>query len=124
VASVSSDGLALEFRNLLCSPENGEWVLSEPSKTPPLTQNPDGGPLKHLCWAPTGSELAVIDAAGRVTLLTIFSSLNKPTLSRPCQGDPADDLHGVVGCYWLNQAPYPANRPVRPFILIMSVDMF
>jgi mediator of RNA polymerase II transcription subunit 16 len=113
IASITPDGAVLEFRNLRCHPENGEWALSEPTKTPPLTSNLDGGPLKHICWSPTGSELAVIDAAGRVTILSIFSSLNKPTLSRHCQGDPADDLHGVVGCYWLNLAPYPANRPVR-----------
>jgi mediator of RNA polymerase II transcription subunit 16 len=111
IASITPDGAVLEFRNLRCSPEDGNWALSEPTKTPPLTSNLDGGPLKHICWSPTGSELAVIDAAGRVTILSIFSSLNKPTLSRHCQGDPADDLHGVVGCYWLN-APYPANRPV------------
>ena len=112
IASITPDGAVLEFRNLRCNPENGTWALSEPTKTPPLTSNLDGGPLKHICWSPTGSELAVIDAAGRVTILSIFSSLNKPTLSRHCQGDPADDLHGVVGCYWLNLAPYPANRPV------------
>jgi mediator of RNA polymerase II transcription subunit 16 len=72
----------------------------------------DGGPLKHLCWGPTGSELAVIDAAGRVTILSLFSSLNKPTLFRHAQMDPADDLHAVVGCYWLNLAPFPQSRPV------------
>ena len=113
IASITPEANALEFRNLRCSPENGTWALSEPTKTPPLTPTMDGGPLKHICWSPTGSELAVIDAAGRVTVLSIFSSLNKPTLSRHCQGDPVDDLHGVVGCYWLNLSPYPgANRPV------------
>src|SRR5271168_3116069 len=96
IASISSNGLALELRNLRCHPENGIWGLSEPTITPPLTSTMDGGPLKHLCWSPTGSELAVIDAAGRVTILAIFSSLNKPTLSRHCQADPADDLHSVV----------------------------
>jgi mediator of RNA polymerase II transcription subunit 16 len=115
IASITPDGAVLEFRNLRCSPEDGTWALSEPTKTPPLTSNSDGGPLKHICWSPTGSELAVIDAVGRVTILSIFSSLNKPTLSRHCQVDSADDLHGVVGCYWLNLAPYPANRPVRLF---------
>lgn len=111
IASITSNGSTLELRNLRCNPDDGSWALSEPTLTPPLTNNMDGGPLKHLCWSPTGSELAVIDTAGRVTILAIFSSLNKPSLSRTCQIDPSDDLHRVVGCYWLNMAPFPSNRP-------------
>jgi hypothetical protein len=112
IASITPGGATLELRNLRCSPTDGTWALSEPTLTPPLTTSMDGGPLKHLCWSPTGSELAVIDSAGRVAILTIFSSLNKPTLSRHPQMDPVDDLHAVVGCYWLNLAPYPQGRPV------------
>jgi mediator of RNA polymerase II transcription subunit 16 len=112
IASISANGATVEFRNLRCAPENGTWGLSEPTVTPQLTTSMDGGPLKHLCWSPTGSEVAVIDAAGRVNILTIFSSLNKPTLARPSQIDTTDDLHAVVGCYWLNLAPFPQNRPV------------
>ncbi|TVY15907.1 Mediator of RNA polymerase II transcription subunit 16 [Lachnellula arida] len=111
IATISANGAALELRNLRCHPGTGNWGLSEPTITPAFTANLDGGPLKHLSWSPTGSELAVIDCAGRVTILAIFSSLNKPTLHRPCTGDPVDDLYGVVGCYWLNLAPYPPNRP-------------
>lgn len=113
IASVAPNGAVLEFRNLRCSSENGDWSLSEPTLTHQLSPELDGGPIKHLCWGPTGSELAVIDSVGRITILSLFSSLNKPTLSRQCQVDPVDDLHGVVGCYWLNLAPYPSNRPVR-----------
>jgi hypothetical protein len=112
IAAIASNGAALELRNLRCNPENGTWALSEPTATPNFSSAQDGGPLKHLSWSPTGSDLAVIDAAGRITILAVFSSLNKPSLSRPCGGDPADDLHGIVGCYWLNIAPYPSNRPV------------
>ena len=112
IAAIASNGAALELRNLRCHPENGTWALSEPTVTPNFSSALDGGPLKHLSWSPTGSDLAVIDAAGRITILAVFSSLNKPSLSRACGGDPADDLHGIVGCYWLNIAPYPPNRPV------------
>jgi mediator of RNA polymerase II transcription subunit 16 len=112
IASITPNGAALELRNLRCNPENGTWALSEPTPIPPLTTSTDEGLLKHLCWSPTGSELAVIDAAGRVTILTLFSSLNKPALARPHETDPMDDLHAIVGCYWLNLAPFPSNRPV------------
>ncbi|KAL2067489.1 hypothetical protein VTL71DRAFT_1914 [Oculimacula yallundae] len=111
IASVSSNGTALELRHLRCSTEDGTWALSEPTITPNFSSALDGGPLKHISWSPTGSDLAVIDAAGRVTILAIFSALNKPGLSRACQNDPVDDLHGVVGCYWLNQASFPPGRP-------------
>lgn len=118
IASIAQGGTSLELRNLRCHPENGTWALSEPSSTPALTMASDGTvqPLKHLCWSPTGSDLAVIDAVGRVSILDVFSSLNKPSLRRDCRLDPADDSYAVVGCYWLNIAAYPANRPVRaPF---------
>lgn len=117
IASIAANGTALELRNLRCHPDDGTWALSEPTITPNFSAL-DGGPLKHISWSPTGSDLAVIDAAGRVTILSVFSSINKPSLSRPCQVDPIDDLHGVVGCYWLNQAPYPPGRPVRPTMMI------
>lgn len=120
IASVTSNESLLELRNLRCNPENGSWALSKPTVTPPLTQNLDGGPLKHLSWSPTGQELAAIDTTGRVTILTIFSSLNKPSLSRTCQIDPTDDSHRIVGCYWLNMAPFPPNRPVSTHIRPIS----
>jgi mediator of RNA polymerase II transcription subunit 16 len=112
IASISPGGTTLELRNLRCSSSDGSWALSEPTLTPPLSHGAETNPLKHLCWGPTGSELAAIDTAGRVTILSLFSSLNKPTLSRHAQLDTADDLHAVVGCYWLNLAPYPQTRPV------------
>jgi mediator of RNA polymerase II transcription subunit 16 len=76
----------------------------------------EGGPLKHLSWSPNGSDLAAIDAAGRVTILSVFSTLNKPTLSRVGQGDPSDDLHAVVGSFWLNLITLP-NRYVSSKVL-------
>lgn len=113
IASIAANGSDLELRNLRVNPEDGSWALSEPTLTPSFSAAQDGIPLKHLSWSPTGSDLAVIDASGRVTILDIFSSLNKPSLKRSCQlDDPADDLHAVVGCHWLNVAPFPANRPV------------
>ncbi len=114
IASIAANGTSLELRNLRCHPRDGTWALSEPTVTSTLpSTGGGGGPLKHLCWSPTGSELAVADASGRITILSVFSSLNKPSLMRNSQSDPLDDLHAIVGCFWLNLAPYPPNRPVR-----------
>lgn len=102
----------MEVRNLRIHPDDGAWALSVPLVTPNFSNSMEGGPLKHLSWSPNGSDLAAIDAAGRVTILSVFSTLNKPTLSRVGQGDPSDDLHAVVGSYWLNLTTIPPNRPV------------
>jgi mediator of RNA polymerase II transcription subunit 16 len=90
--------------------------------TPQVATNLDGGPLKHLSWSPTGSELAVVDSAGRVAILQIFSSLNKPTMARTCETDSADDLHAVVGSFWLNLGPVQ-NRMVGLSINVICTDL-
>lgn len=112
IASIAPNGSSLELRNLRCDPADGTWALSEPTVVANFPLAIDGGQVKHLAWSPTGSDLAVIDTAGRVTIVSIFASLNKASLNRDSRADTADDLHGVVGCYWLNVAAYPANRPV------------
>ncbi|KAI1000695.1 hypothetical protein K3495_g7503 [Podosphaera aphanis] len=110
IASVASDGYSLEIRNLRYNPSNGTWGLSEPS-IPNFSSTQEGGPLRHLSWSPTGCDLAVIDSVGRVTILTIFSSLNKLSVSRNYHLDLTDDLYTVAGSYWLPLAPIPPGRP-------------
>lgn len=70
---------------------------------PPLP----GGPIVHLAWAPSlQPELAVVDAFGRVSILAVPMNLNKATyVSRSWDNDPQDDLHSVVGSYWLPLGP-------------------
>ncbi|POS87746.1 hypothetical protein EPUL_001131 [Erysiphe pulchra] len=110
IASVASNGYTLEIRFLRCHPKTGNWELSKPS-TPSFTSTQDGGPIRHLSWSSTGCDLAVIDSAGRVTILSIFSSLNKLAITRNYQVDTADDLQTPVGSYWLPLAPVPPGRP-------------
>lgn len=108
IASISSSGTDLHLQNLRCDPADGTWSLTEPLPLPRIVE-PDV-PLKHLVWNPQGSELAVIDSAGRITIVSLFNSLNRPTMSKNSRDDPVDDLQRVVGCYWLNLAPLAANR--------------
>ncbi|KAI8264906.1 hypothetical protein K4K56_005253 [Colletotrichum sp. SAR 10_98] len=105
IASVSPDGRSLETRFLRSHPDNGEWGLSEPTKVELVSTNPSS-PIVHLAWASTASpELAVIDATGRVSILTYSINLNRPFATRKWDHEPCDDLHAVVGCYWLALAP-------------------
>lgn len=106
IASISQDGRSVELRFLRCHPETATWDLSEPTLCSVLPNAIPDCPLTHLAWASTPSpELAVIDSVGRVTVLTFSISLNRPYLNRRWDADLVDDLHAIVGCYWLPLVP-------------------
>ncbi|KFY19349.1 hypothetical protein V493_08002, partial [Pseudogymnoascus sp. VKM F-4281 (FW-2241)] len=111
IASITSNGLGLEFRNLRIHPKDGSWDLSDPTSIPQIAPAADGGQLKHLCWSPNGADLAAIDASGRIAILNLAQSLNKPTFTRNSNVDPIDDLRAVVGAYWLNLSPSNLRPP-------------
>jgi mediator of RNA polymerase II transcription subunit 16, fungi type len=110
IASVIGNGKNLEFRNLRCHPRDGSWDVSEPT-VPPFSLSSDNIPFQHLCWSPNGTDLAAIDAAGRISIFTTSTFLNMPNLVRSGQTDPPEDLNAVIGAYWLNVVP-PQPRPV------------
>lgn len=110
IASITEDGLFVEFRFLRSDPDDGSWQLSEPTRCD-LISGSEQNPLVHLSWSATSNpELAVIDAVGRVVLFTFSIALNRPYFFRKWDSDPLDDLNAVVGCYWLGLHP-----PGRPF---------
>ncbi|KAL2132628.1 hypothetical protein VTI74DRAFT_3567 [Chaetomium olivicolor] len=134
IASITKDGLSVELRFLRFSPDTCKWELSEPSSWSPASQNPSlaapssdaplpppptSAPFVHLAWSPVPShpELAVLDALGRVTLLTFASHLNRPHSVRRWDTDAVGDLHAVAGCYWLPLG-VPPNKQNKPFLVI------
>ncbi|KAK1837279.1 mediator of RNA polymerase II transcription subunit 16 [Podospora conica] len=111
IASVSKDGSSLELRFLRCHPETGQWELGPPTSCSQLPPPPGGAPIVNIAWAATSNnELAVIDAAGRIAILSVTISLNRAYPSRRWDADH-DDIHPIVGCYWLPLPATPANRP-------------
>lgn len=110
IASIIENGKNLEFRNLRCHPRDGSWNVSEPTVAP-FNLSSENIPFQHLCWSPNGTDLAVIDAAGRISIFTTSTFLNTPNILRSGQTDPPEDLNAVVGAYWLNVLP-PQQRPV------------
>ncbi|KAI9737316.1 MAG: mediator complex subunit [Claussenomyces sp. TS43310] len=112
IASIPADGAALEFRSLRCHPRDGTWSLSDPTIFAQSFPSPEGGLLQHLSWSPNGCDLAVVDAAGRVSILTIQTAMNKPSFSRSSQMDTLDELNAVVGSYWLNLLPVSQRPPL------------
>lgn len=105
IASITPDGQTLELRYLRRSTDDGAWNLSEPT-TCQLVKGSPAVPIVHLVWANTSSpDLAIIDAVGRVSIVSFSISLNHPFLQRKWDTDPVDDVHAVVGAYWLSITP-------------------
>ncbi|KAL4730579.1 Mediator of RNA polymerase II transcription subunit 16 [Fusarium chlamydosporum] len=105
IANITPDGQNVELRYLRRSPDDGSWDLSDPTTCPVVKGSPTV-PIVHLIWAGTSSpDLAVIDAAGRVAIVSFSISLNHPFPQRKLDADPIDDVHTIVGAYWLSVAP-------------------
>lgn len=112
IANITPDGQNVELRYLRRSPDDGSWDLSEPTTCPFVKGSPTI-PIVHLVWAGTSSpDLAVIDSVGRVIIVSFSITLNHPFVQRKWDTDPTDDVHTIVGAYWLNVAP--SNQQVKP----------
>lgn len=98
-----SEDTKVKFKHLYCNPDDKKWTFSKDYSI----ENPVGFDerhrLVHLQWSPNGTDLAVVDAAGRVTtLLVTFTALNVLNVMRPLTLDQEDGLGAVVGMVWLN----------------------
>lgn len=108
IAYISQDNLAVYMRHLRCRPDDGKWVLNEETPLNQVTDAHGGYPLVHLSWNEGGSELAIADSAGRISIFAISMAMNSFGCSRNPMMDTGDDGNQVVGMLWLNM-----NRPVR-----------
>ncbi|KAL2756219.1 hypothetical protein ACRALDRAFT_1042669 [Sodiomyces alcalophilus JCM 7366] len=112
IASISPDGKSVQVRTPRADPADGSWALGEPTTIDLITATPFN-PIVHLAWAPTTAhELAVIDSTGRVAIVAFSGALNRPYPTRRWDDDHFDDLHTVVGCFWLNLASQHKNYHV------------
>jgi mediator of RNA polymerase II transcription subunit 16, fungi type len=98
-------------RHLVCRPSDGKWALSDESPLHPLqlAGDPHDGhslvqlvQLVHLSWNEAGSDLAVVDSSGRISIYAISTAVNNLALQRPAILDPDDDGSQLVGMMWLN----------------------
>lgn len=98
----------------MCRAEDGKWTLS---RDYPLNQNSsvhEQPNFVHLSWNQTGSELAVVDIFGRISIFSILIATNRFVMSSSCVLDQEDDLGAIVGLSWLN-----IDRPVPSLLLAM-----
>lgn len=56
--------------------------------------------IKHLAWGHTGTELAVVDAVGQISIYNVYSAIDRLTVVRRCSPDPEGHLSAVVGLVW------------------------
>ncbi|XDG09251.1 hypothetical protein ABKA04_008866 [Annulohypoxylon sp. FPYF3050] len=111
IVSISPNGQALQIRYIQADEKDATFSLSKPTVWSPWGSLP-GGPLVHVIWGPVNSELAIIDAAGRVLIANFSGNLNRPTISRAWDGDSVDDAQAIVGTYWLqNLQPTKSRGP-------------
>lgn len=103
VASIASDGHSVTLRNLYCSPVTGLWELSEGDEAKIIAVVHNGNPLKHLSWSHSGTELAVTDILGNISVFSLAVAINHCTVSRRCALGTEDNLSAIVGLSWLNQ---------------------
>lgn len=102
VAYISPDGMRVGVRHLQCRSSDGKWQLSEESPLGSVTEAHSGSQLVHLSWNETGSELAVVDCLGRVSIYSLSMALNSITGLRQASFDSSDDSNQIVGMMWLN----------------------
>jgi len=105
----------VHIRLLRIDPATGIWGLSEPTTCEALVGS-DASPIVHLAWGGTSiiSDLAVIDAAGRIAVVEFSSLLNYGSLVRRWDSEQGDDTHSIVGCLWLPVQ----NVTSRPFTCV------
>ncbi|KAN0067719.1 Mediator complex, subunit Med16 [Elaphomyces granulatus] len=128
IAYIAQDGLHLCVRHLVCRPSDGKWTLSDENPLHPLQLAGDPHDshslvqLVHLSWNEAGSDLAVVDSSGRISIYAISTAVNSLALQRPAILDPDDDGSQLIHAF--RQAAkhngrwaYTAfrHRPIGPF---------
>ncbi|BCS25797.1 mediator of RNA polymerase II transcription subunit 16 [Aspergillus puulaauensis] len=117
VAYISQDASRVNVRHLQCQKSDGKWTLSDETPLNQVADAHDGHALVHLCWNESGSELAIADTSGRVSIYSIPIALNSVNGARQAAFDAADDGAQIVGMTWLNQ-----NRSVHSFYQAAKVQ--
>jgi hypothetical protein len=108
-------------RHLVCRSSDGKWTLSDESPLQPAGDPHDSQSLiqlVHLSWNEAGSDLAVVDSSGRVSIYALSVTVNNLALQRSATLDPDDDGSQLVGMMWLN-----LDRSVETFLLFLCFSL-
>ncbi|KAF3483237.1 uncharacterized protein GIQ15_02561 [Arthroderma uncinatum] len=102
IAYIAPDGTKAFLRHLSCGPENGKWGLSDGDPDHPIADAQGGHTLVHLSWNESGTDIAIVDSCGRISIIAMSVALNVLIPSRPAILDSDDDGNQPVGLMWLS----------------------
>ena len=71
-----------------------------------IPQAHDDFPFVHISWGHIGTDLAVLDAAGRIFIFTNMYALGRMMMTRVSTIDQEDEMGAVVGMHWLSITPH------------------
>lgn len=111
VASITPDGRGVNLRAFFRNSSDGKWILGEeiPLKIP---QAHDDFPFVHISWGHIGTDLAVLDAAGRIFIFTNMYALGRMMMTRVSTIDQEDEMGAVVGMHWLSIIPHQQRNHI------------
>lgn len=92
----------MNLRHLLCDPKDGQGKLSEDYSEEEVSTVHSDHQIVHLSWNTVGTDIAIVDVFGQISIFTVQIPLNRIRVSRKCVMDPEDNLSAVVGLKWLN----------------------
>ena len=118
IAQINQGGVGINVRHLACQQRTGKWDLSVETPIESVTKLHRGQKLVHLAWSNAGSDLAVLDVKGGISVVTLSMALNEFHVSRVPVQDPADDLRSIIGQYWLANNRPPSVPVVRITVCI------
>jgi mediator of RNA polymerase II transcription subunit 16 len=105
IASISTDAKSIDQYVMIRNVKNGSWSLSKPVALWP--QLADSHHIVHVAWNFIGTELAVVDSSGGVSIFqSTSSSLGQMQSKRSGLNDHISDLHTIVGLHWLTVSNY------------------
>ena len=101
LAYLSNDNRSVILQHLICEPHTGQWNLSKQYQINDVRSAHGNTDLVHLSWSHLGSEIAVIDILGRISIHMVLLAMNRATCVKRCIQEPEDDLSSAVGFMWL-----------------------
>ncbi|KAF2496127.1 hypothetical protein BU16DRAFT_508940 [Lophium mytilinum] len=105
VAAITPGGRGVELSAFHRSPSDGTWQLGEKIALA-IPAASDEFPYIHVAWGHLGTDLVVIDAAGRVSIYTTIYALARMKPSKTQFANHEDEMGAIVGMHWLSLIPH------------------
>ncbi|KAL8920524.1 MAG: hypothetical protein Q9172_004478 [Xanthocarpia lactea] len=103
IATIANGGDTVTLRNLYCDPASGLWNLSDGDEAKEVALVHAGQTLKHLSWNDPGTDLAVIDTLGHISVFSLLTSINRCSVTKRCVLGVENNFSVPVGSTWLSQ---------------------